>query len=131
VIPDESFERLAGASIAHLATVRQDGTPHIVRCRFACHGDTIFAVLEPPGDSGATTEAIGHQSLVSVMTGADATDEKRWWVRADGHARVIEDADDAARLRQYLIEKYHAPQGEGLEGALITVEIREWRFWPE
>ena len=131
MIPDESFERLAGAPIAYLATVREDGTPHVVRCRFACHGDTVYAVVEAPGDSGASAAAIEHQSLVSVMAGSDHTDDRRWWVRADGHARVIDDADDATRLRQFLIEKYHSPNGEGLEGSIITVEIREWRFWPE
>ena len=131
MIPDESFERLASAPVAYLSTVREDGTPHVVRCRFACQGDSIYAVIEAPGDSGATEAAIGHQSLVSVMAGSDATDEGRWWVRADGHARVIDDPDDASRLRTSLIAKYHAPDGAGLEGPVITVEIREWRFWPE
>jgi nitroimidazol reductase NimA-like FMN-containing flavoprotein (pyridoxamine 5'-phosphate oxidase superfamily) len=39
-------ERAAEAKVAHLATVRPDGTPHVVPCFFVLDRDTIYSAID-------------------------------------------------------------------------------------
>ncbi|MDP9296456.1 MAG: pyridoxamine 5'-phosphate oxidase family protein, partial [Actinomycetota bacterium] len=39
-------ERLAGGRVAHLATVRPDGGPHVVPIVFALEGDRLYTAID-------------------------------------------------------------------------------------
>ena len=46
-------ERAAGAKVAHLATVRPDGTPHVVPCCFVLDRDTTYSAIDAKSKSTA------------------------------------------------------------------------------
>jgi PPOX class probable F420-dependent enzyme len=108
---DEAWRRLADAPVAHLATVRAQGRPHVVPIVFCVDVDrTIYSIADPKPKAGL--DLLRHRNIaanpaVSLLVDAyDDAWERLWWVRADGRAAVVDDGparDTAIRL---LREKY-------------------------
>jgi len=123
----------ATARIAHLATVRPDGSPHIVPCVFALEGDTLVTSVDrKPKRSAALqrTRNIEHQPHVSLL--ADRYDEdweRLWWVRADGTARVIDGGPAFERALSLLAAKYAQYEGDPGSEIVIEVAIDRWVGW--
>ena len=128
---EEARRRFASARVARLATVRPDGTPHLVPVVFALLGDTVYSVVdEKPKRTAdlrrlANVRASGRASL--LVDHYEENWERLWWVRADGAARVI-DAEEPEALRavEALAERY--PQ-QRPAGAVLAVDVESWRGW--
>jgi PPOX class probable F420-dependent enzyme len=121
------------ASVAVLATVRPDGSPHVVPVVFAVAGDTVYTGIDAKPKSGrplARLANIAAQPAVSLLCEHYAEDWSRlWWVRADGTATVhdagaVRDAGVAA-----LRAKYPQYERVALDGPVIEVRVRRWASW--
>jgi PPOX class probable F420-dependent enzyme len=53
-----------------------------------------------------------------------------WWVRLDGAGRVIEGGDERGLAVALLTEKYPQYRETAPPGAVVALEISDWRMWP-
>jgi PPOX class probable F420-dependent enzyme len=126
-------ERLASATVAHLATADVHGRPHLVPMCFVLHGDTIyFAVDAKPK---RTTELkrlknIAANPRVSVLVDHYQDDWTRlWWVRVDGAARIVTDQAEAQRAVDLLVERYHQYRQSRPSGPVVAITIESITGW--
>jgi PPOX class probable F420-dependent enzyme len=130
---DEARRRFALARAGHLATVRPDGGPHVVPFVFAAQGDAIFwAVDRKPKRSPriarlANIEA--NDRVEAVVDDYDERWERLWWVRATGHARIVDEPVERARAVEALVAKYPQYQAEPPEGPVIRIDVDMWTWW--
>jgi PPOX class probable F420-dependent enzyme len=127
-------ERFAAASVARLATIRPDGSPHLVPVTFATpEENTIwFLVDEKPKRSRdlqrlANIEAEGRVSL--LVDHYEDTWSALWWVRADGRARVITDPEAWRDAVAALARKYPQYASEPPSGPAVEIRVQRWRWW--
>ncbi len=127
-------ERAAGAKVAHLATVRPDGTPHVVPCCFVLDRDTIYSAID--AKSKATLELQRLQNLRRHPAAAVLIDHydddwvELWWVRADGRGRIIDQGEEHERAKSLLQGKYPQYRHVAIPSAVIAVAVEHWRGWP-
>jgi PPOX class probable F420-dependent enzyme len=127
----EARARFASARVARLATVGEDGAPHLVPIVFALIEETVYSVVDQkPKRRGelrrlANVRATGRAALLVDHYEEDW--EALWWVRADGPARVLEPgAPEAERAVAALRERY--PQ-QRAAGAVLAVDVERWSGW--
>jgi PPOX class probable F420-dependent enzyme len=127
--------RLQGAPVARLATVTPAGGPHLVPCCFALDADTIFTAVDAKPKSTRQLARLDNVRAVpaaSLLVDHYEDDwSQLWWVRIDGPARILDDAD-AARddALDALAAKYSQYRTTRPDGAVIAIEISTWRAWP-
>lgn len=130
--PEEARERFTAARVARLATVSAAGVPHLVPVTFAVRGDTVvFAVDHKPKSSVALRRLrnIAENPAVCFLADGYAEDWARlWWVRADGFARVLPDAERAEPL-SWLVAKYEQYAERPPQHAVVVTEVRRWSGW--
>ncbi|XVV14878.1 TIGR03668 family PPOX class F420-dependent oxidoreductase [Actinoplanes sp. CA-131856] len=123
-------ERFAAQPVARLATVGADGAPHLVPIVFALVGDVIVSAVDgKPKRSRALKRLanIAAEPRVSVLADHYDSDwQNLWWVRADGVARVREDAP--AGIRE-LIAKYPQYRLVAPAGPYIEIAVKKWTSW--
>lgn len=133
MIPSDALERFAQARVGHLATVREDGRPHLVPFVFVLHGDSLYAVIDAKRkkrENVVRVENIKANPNVSVLVDHYEEDWNRlWWIRADGLARVVDDGEDRDRVIEFLAEKYPQYRREAPTGPAIVVNVQRWGSW--
>ena len=129
----EAMERLTGAAVARLATVTNEGRPHIVPIVFAIDNGTLyFAVDKKPKK---TTDLMRLRNIaanpaVSVLVDHYEDDwTKLWWVRADGIARVVTDNAEAERAIDLLANKYEQHRRARPAGPVVAIHLDRVRGW--
>jgi PPOX class probable F420-dependent enzyme len=134
MIDDRARRSFETARVAALATVRRDGTPHLVPITFAVDGTSLFSCVDgKPKRHNALQRLVNLRHSASVSVLADAYDEDwraLWWVRADGTATIHDTGDAVERAHRLLREKY--PQyGREVEPGVpvIEVELTRWTHW--
>lgn len=126
---EEARELFASVRVAHLATVREDGAPHVVPICFALDGDTLLTAVDQKPKRSADLlrlRNIAAEPRVSVL--ADAYDDdwsKLWWARMDGIAEVTESEHAIGLLRARYLQYTDAPP----EGPVIAVTATSWSGW--
>jgi PPOX class probable F420-dependent enzyme len=135
VLEPEARERFAAARVAHLATAGADGRPHLVPVVFAVAVDTVYTAV----DDAKPKATLRLRRLANIAANpavallADHYDDDwraLWWVRADGHARLLEPAmDEAARARALLAERYPQYRAQPPPGVVIAVDVARWSGW--
>jgi PPOX class probable F420-dependent enzyme len=128
-------ERFSHAPVARLATVRADGTPHVVACCFALHGDTVYSAVDDakPKSTAALARLANvrlhpHAALLVDHYEDDWT--QLWWVRVDGPARVLESGAECDRALDLLVEKYPQYRAARPPGPVMAIDAEHWRAWP-
>ena len=140
----EARERFTAAPVARLATVRPDGSPHVVPVTFA-----VLAVGGGGGpddaDSSAIAFAVDHkpksttalQRLRNIETNprvgflADRYDDdwtRLWWVRADAVAGLA-DGPDRERAVAALMAKYRQYRETPPRDAVVLCWVTRWSGW--
>lgn len=130
---EDCRRRFAAAPHAYLATVNDDGTPHLVPVVHAVHGDEVLVVVDHKPKR--TTDLRRLRNIrarpgVAFLADHYAADwDRLWWVRADATARVVEDgpehADGVARLQlRYPHYVERVP-----DGPLIVARVDRWTGW--
>ncbi len=127
--------RFAEARVAHLATVRPDGAPHVVPVIFALDGDRVWLVVdEKPKRRRELQRLVNVRGEPRVSLLVDRYDEdwgRLWWVRADGRARILGKGPEFERAVTLLLERYPQERERPPGGPAIAVEIERWSYWPE
>ena len=135
---EEALDRLRAARVGRIATVRPDGSPHVVPFTFAIldHGEAVRIVWVvdrvKPKRSGrlARLENLEHDPRVEVVV--DAYDEdwaELWWVRATGRGRVVTDAAERAAALDALRERY-APYATIAEHeTVVAIDVERLSGW--
>jgi PPOX class probable F420-dependent enzyme len=126
-------ERLAGATVAHLATADANGKPHLVPICFAVEGDTVyFAVDAKPKRTTNLKRLRNIEANPQVAVLADHYEDdwsNLWWVRADGTARVVTDEGAARHATDLLAERYPPYRVARPRGPLIAITIESITGW--
>jgi PPOX class probable F420-dependent enzyme len=121
------------ARVARLATVGPDGRPHLVPVCFVLLGDVVYsAVDEKPKRDGrlrrlANLEATGRACLLVDEYHEDWS--ALWWVRLDGHGRVVGDVVETADARAALAGKYPQYVQRPPRGPVLAITVTRWTGW--
>ena len=136
----EARSRLRDVPVVRLATADAGGRPHLVVATFATDfgapgpgGDRIYtAVDQKPKGSRDLKRLRNIRENPRVAVLADRYDDdwdKLWWVRADGHATVIEDPGAMAGPIGLLARRYRQYQRSAPEGPVIAITVDRWTGW--
>jgi PPOX class probable F420-dependent enzyme len=130
---DDARRRLAGSRAARMATVSDDGRPHVVPIVFALDGDTLFFAVDakPKRTTNLTRlKNIAANPAVSVLADHYEDDwTKLWWVRADGTARVVTDDSEASRAIDLLTSRYQQYVTQRPGGPVVAIHIDRLTGW--
>lgn len=124
---------MSRARVGRLATVRSDGTPHLVPICFAVVGDTVVsAVDEKPKTTRRLQRLANVEANPAVTLLVDHYDEEWsevWWARVDGRARVVEDGPERNAAVAALRAKYEQYERVGIAGAAVVIDSDRWSGW--
>jgi PPOX class probable F420-dependent enzyme len=132
VTPQERA-RVAAARVARLATVRADGTPHIVAVTFALEEDTVVSVVDHKPKR--TQELQRLRNLEGRPTASLLVDHyeddwsKLWWVRLDLAVEIVRDGPRRTDLLEPLTRKYADYRVTAPQGPVLTMRIRSTTSW--
>ncbi|WP_182908976.1 TIGR03668 family PPOX class F420-dependent oxidoreductase [Microbispora sp. H13382] len=142
-MPEERARALfSAARVARLATAGAEGAPRLVPVTFA----VVPGELVQEGEKGVVVTAVDHKPKATadlrrlrdirdnprVCLLADHYEddwERLWWVRADGHARVVEGGDERERAVAWLVRKYAQYRERPPAGPAILVRVGRWSGW--
>ncbi|HEX7746867.1 MAG TPA: TIGR03668 family PPOX class F420-dependent oxidoreductase [Micromonosporaceae bacterium] len=122
------------ARVARLATVDADGRPHLVPVCFVLIGEVVYSAIdEKPKRSTrlrrlANIEATGRACVLIDEYHEDWS--ALWWVRLDGHGRVVTDPAEADRALATLTAKYPQYVERPPRGPVLALTITNWSAWP-
>lgn len=126
-------QRFASERVAHLATVDDDGHPHLVPIVFALDGDTIFFAVDQKPKRTARLQRLrniaSNPSVAVLVDHYEDSWELLWWVRADGTARALEPGDRAQHGLALLTERYKQYEAEPPPGPVVAIEVDRWTGW--
>jgi PPOX class probable F420-dependent enzyme len=131
----EARERFATARVARMATVGEDGGPHLVPIVFAVDGDRIYhAVDSKPKRTTALRRLDNIAAHPRVALLADEYDDddwtRLWWARADGSARVFASGCDESRAAIALLrDRYAQYRDAPPSGPVVAVDVERWTGW--
>lgn len=129
---DAARRLFAGARVARLATVAAS-TPHVVPFTFAVEGDLIYSAVDAKPKSTTNLRRLRNirdNPRVAVL--ADHYEEDwsaLWWVRADGLASVVSDAEAMARPLGLLAGRYPQYAASPPAGPVIVIRVDRWTGW--
>ena len=131
--PAEARALFVSAPVARLATVRPDGSPHVVSVCFALAGDAIYTAVDDKPKATADLARLRHiaaEPRVALL--ADRYDDdwsRLWWVRVDGDAAVVESPDERDRALAALAAAYLQYSERPPQGPVIAVRPRRFQGW--
>jgi PPOX class probable F420-dependent enzyme len=133
--PAEARQRFADARVARLATADAAGRPHLVPITFALDGDTAYTAVDDakPKTTTRLKRLANIEANPQVALLADHYDDdwtKLWWARADGTARILEEAaPEAERANQRLAARYPQYRDRPPPGPVIAIKVTRWSGW--
>ncbi|HET9411082.1 MAG TPA: TIGR03668 family PPOX class F420-dependent oxidoreductase [Candidatus Dormibacteraeota bacterium] len=129
----EIRRRLGEARVAHLATTAADGKPHLVPICFVLMADEIFfAVDHKPKRTTDLKRLRNIAANPNVAVLADHYEEdwsRIWWVRVDGHARVLAPGEVSERAVDALSARYVQYRRARPGGPVVSVRIDRLSGW--
>jgi PPOX class probable F420-dependent enzyme len=134
---NEAIARLREARVGRLATVRPDGSPHVVPFVFAVDpdGDELlasWAVDDKPKMHRAIQRLENIEANPSVEFVVDGYEEdwsELWWVRVTGRARVVSSPEERAKMIAALTDKYPQYGEAPPTGAVIAIDVDRVTGW--
>jgi PPOX class probable F420-dependent enzyme len=130
---EQMRERVEAARVGRLATIDDEGRPHVVPICFALQGETLYsAVDEKPKRSKQLKRLKNIRRRPDVTVLVDHYEEdwtRLWWVRLDGTATVVEEGTEREHALELLGAKYRQYRTEPPTGPVIAVHIEAWRGW--
>ena len=131
--PAEARALFASAPVARLATVRPDGSPHVVPVCFAFSGETIYTAVDHKPKATPALARLRHiaaEPRVALLADRYEDDWSRlWWVRVDGDASVVESPQEREAALAALVAAYPQYAERPPEGPVIAVRPRLYRGW--
>ncbi|WP_207932991.1 TIGR03668 family PPOX class F420-dependent oxidoreductase [Actinomadura sp. GC306] len=131
--PDEARRRLAAVPVVRLATVGEDARPHLVPVTFAVHRGSVYtAVDHKPKSTRELRRLADIRANPRVALLADHYEDdwdRLWWVRVDGHAKIVTDPARMAEPVRLLAGRYAQYRDRPPEGPVIDITIEGWTGW--
>lgn len=135
---DAARRRFASVPVARLATAGADGRPHLVPFTFAVAShpgleDRIYSAVD--GKPKSTTDLrrlrnIRANPQVAVLADHYEDDwDALWWVRADGHATILDEAAAMAPALSLLAGRYRQYREQPPGGPVISIRVGHWTGW--
>jgi PPOX class probable F420-dependent enzyme len=129
----EARSRVARARVARLATMRDDGRPHIVPVCYALDGDTIVSVVDGKPKRSADLLRLAnvraHPAVTMLVDHYDDDWTQLWWVRVDGVAEVVVDGVEHEQAIAKLSTKYPQYRSPRPSGAVMQITLTGWTSW--
>jgi PPOX class probable F420-dependent enzyme len=129
----EARARFGAARVAHLASARPDGAPHVVPVVFALDGETVWLVVdEKPKRHRRLQRLVNVEVEPRVSLLVDSYDEdwgRLWWVRVDGRARIVDGGPELERAVDLLLGRYPQEREQPPKGPALAVKVERWRHW--
>lgn len=126
-------QRLSEARVARLGTVSASGRPHLVPVVLAVDGDTIYFAVDAKPKRTKNLQRLRNIAVnpaVSLLVDHYEDDWTRlWWVRVDGRARIVDDAQQAARALDLLAGRYSQYRQARPPGPVIAIAIESITGW--
>ncbi|MDP9300932.1 MAG: TIGR03668 family PPOX class F420-dependent oxidoreductase [Actinomycetota bacterium] len=134
---DEAVRRLTEAKVGSIATVRPDGSPHVVPFVFAvldaADGLRIYwCVDDKPKRSRELQRLVNIRAHPAVEIEVNRYDDDwthLWWVRASGIAREEMSVDERERALTVLAAKYPPYAEHQPSGPVIAIQIDRVTGW--
>ncbi|AFM19772.1 PPOX class probable F420-dependent enzyme, Rv0121 family [Mycolicibacterium chubuense NBB4] len=133
---DAAVAAFRQAPVAMLATVRPDGSPHVVPVVFAVHEsrvDVVYTAVDAkPKSTQRLARLVNIEANPAVSLLCDHYDDdwtQLWWVRADGVAAVHYSGLEMATGYTLLRRKYRQYERVALDGPVVTVAVNRWASW--
>jgi PPOX class probable F420-dependent enzyme len=130
---DEMRRRVAAARVGRVTTIDPDGSPNVVPFVFVLDGDTLYSsVDEKPKRTKELRRLANLRRDPRFMVLVDHYEEDWptvWWVRLRGRGRVIDAGPERERALRLLREKYSQYEQEAPQGAVVALDVEEWRGW--
>lgn len=125
---------VTGSRVARLATIDPDGRPHVVPLVFAVDGDVLYSSIDDKPKRTLRVRRLANiqanPDLVTVLVDHYEEDwPSVWWVRLRGTGRVLEGGPERDRGLGLLAEKYPQYRDMPPQGAVIALDVAEWRGW--
>jgi len=132
--PVEARRRFATGRVAHLATLRPDGTAALVPIVFEAIGDRVVSAVDPKPKRTPELARLGHiarDPRVALLVDHYEDDWQRlWWARAEGLARVVATGPERDDALASLLGKYRQYGAlDGPFGDVVIVEVARWTGW--
>lgn len=119
-----------------MATVRPDGTPHVVPVTFAISNDTVVTAVDAKPKRTTNLQRLRNlrtNPAVSIVVDHYADDwSALWWIRIDALATVLEDDVDVPERTaavDALVAKYPQYRLTAPAGPVIIVRPTSWTYW--
>jgi PPOX class probable F420-dependent enzyme len=125
---------VAEARSARISTIDPDGRPNLVPIVFVLDRDTLYSSVDAkPKESAELRRLVNiRANPEGVAVIVDHYEEEwpaLWWVRMRGRGRVIEEGPERDRAHSMLRRKYRQYTEMPPQGAVVAVEVGEWRGW--
>lgn len=124
---------MAAARVGVLATVRADGSPHLVPVVFATVESGLVSAVDRKPKTTARLQRLAnirHNPRVSLLAHEYSEEwSELWWVRADGTAEVIEAGPRYATAMAALVSKYPQYRDGAPTGPVILVAVDRFTSW--
>lgn len=125
--------RFAAARVATLATVTADGDPHLVPVTFVVDRDLVHIAVDHKPKTTTELERLrniaANPRVALLADHYEADWDALWWVRADGSAAVVRDADGMRHPVDLLTERYEQYRARRPAGPVITIRVDRWTGW--
>ena len=109
------------------------GTPHVVPFTFAVEGDLVYTAVDAKPKSTTNLKRLSNirdNPRVAVLADHYEDDwSALWWVRADGRASVVSEAEAMARPFRLLAERYPQYVASPPAGPVIVIQVDRWTGW--
>lgn len=119
--------------VAVLATLRDDGSPHLVPIVFAVSRERIVTAIDAKRKRSNTQRRIQNihaDPRVSFLAQHYDDDWSRlWWVRIDGRAEVHYDGTEYTEALAALRRRYEQYAATALEGPVIVIDPVRFVSW--
>jgi PPOX class probable F420-dependent enzyme len=134
---DEAVRRLTEAKVGRIATVRPDGSPHVVPFVFAAidADDALrlyWCVDDKPKRSRALQRLVNIRAHPAVELEVDRYEDdwaELWWVRASGTAREVTSPDERERALTALAAKYPPYADHAPSGPVVAIQVDRVTGW--
>lgn len=132
---EQARDRFQAARVARLATLNPDDSPHLVPIVFAwCPPDALVFAYDHKPKSGRPLKRLDNlaaRPAVSLLV--DEWDEdwdRLWWVRAEGRAEVLDDADPRRDVAlDALAARYAQYRDVRPAGPVAWIDVHAWSGW--
>jgi PPOX class probable F420-dependent enzyme len=126
--------RFEESDVGVLATVSDDGSPHVVPITFALSGNKLVTGVDHKPKRTPSLKRLAnirHNPRVSVLVQHYAPDwSTLWWARADGTATLIAPEDQRHRNAAGLLaNRYEQYRDNPIRGHIIEIDIERWSEW--